>query len=353
MLFPHLRYQIMASKSWLPNPCFHILATRSWLPDPGFRSWLPDPGHHILASTSWLPHPGFHILVSISWLPDPGLHILASTSWLPDPADLRRELAHFVASNPALQLRGNALADWVWWERRQTPQRYAAKQGEAGHGGAMELALYAHTRNVAVHVYEPCVGGGYLRIARFDSVTAERTLHLLFAGGNHYDVLTPAEPPAVASSPKAAPALPPGPAATASSTALPAPAPSVEPASEAPSTAAAAGTEAKTGVEPGGDSAAAATGTADAGAVTEIGVEPGGDSVAAAHNAAAGAVTETGVVKGGDSTAALGVAEAAEKPAFENTRQLLAAQRAKEDADCLEHVTQRKSPRRVAHFLYI
>ena len=30
----HLRYQILASISWLQNPSCHILASRSWLPDP-------------------------------------------------------------------------------------------------------------------------------------------------------------------------------------------------------------------------------------------------------------------------------------------------------------------------------
>ena len=55
-----------------PPLCVEILATRSWLPDPGYlirdtRSWLPDSGYHILATTSWLPHPGCQILATSSW----------------------------------------------------------------------------------------------------------------------------------------------------------------------------------------------------------------------------------------------------------------------------------------------
>ena len=81
MFFHHLRYHILASTSWLPNPSFNILATTSWPPDSGVHilastSWPLAPDYQILTSRSWLPHPGFQ---------DPGYQILAATSWLPDP----------------------------------------------------------------------------------------------------------------------------------------------------------------------------------------------------------------------------------------------------------------------------
>ena len=54
----NFRYQILASRSCLPDPGFQILATRSWVPSHGF---------HILAARSWLPHPGCQILAIRSW----------------------------------------------------------------------------------------------------------------------------------------------------------------------------------------------------------------------------------------------------------------------------------------------
>ena len=110
MVCHHFRYQILASRSWLPDPGYQILAARSWLDDPGFqilgtRSWLSDRGDQFLDTTSKLPHLGYQIpagcqilasgyqiladpiyqiLATRSWQSDSGYQILATRSWLPD-----------------------------------------------------------------------------------------------------------------------------------------------------------------------------------------------------------------------------------------------------------------------------
>ena len=85
-------YNILATRSWLPDPVYQILATRSWLPDSGFlilvtkswllvfvtRSWLPDSGYHVLAIGSWLPDLGYQIPAIRSWLPELGNQMLAT-----------------------------------------------------------------------------------------------------------------------------------------------------------------------------------------------------------------------------------------------------------------------------------
>ena len=104
---------------------------------------------------------------------------------------VRAELALFVAEHPGMEFRGATLADWLWWERQLTPQAYAERQTLSGFGGALELAIYAHSRVRNIHVWEPLPGGGYCRIACFDELHADTTLHLLFVNGNHYNVLSP------------------------------------------------------------------------------------------------------------------------------------------------------------------
>ena len=60
---------------------FIIFAIRSWLPDPCFQHpGYQHLGYQILATRSWLPDPGFQILATRSWLPDLGSQILATTS---------------------------------------------------------------------------------------------------------------------------------------------------------------------------------------------------------------------------------------------------------------------------------
>ena len=83
-------FQILASRSWLPNLGFHILATRSWLRDPDYQilpttSWLPHPGYHILATTPWPPNLVYQILFTTFWLPDQAYQILAIRSDKPGP----------------------------------------------------------------------------------------------------------------------------------------------------------------------------------------------------------------------------------------------------------------------------
>ena len=63
------------------HPRWRILATRFGIADSGYQIAAV---YQILATRSWLPDLGYQILPTRSWLPDRGYQILATSSWLPD-----------------------------------------------------------------------------------------------------------------------------------------------------------------------------------------------------------------------------------------------------------------------------
>ena len=76
------------------------------------------------------------------------------------------------------------------WDCGLKPAEYAKRMRGSGQwGGAIELAIFAHTNQLAVCVYEPNPGGGHKRISTFGSPSAPKTIHLLYGGRVHYDAL--------------------------------------------------------------------------------------------------------------------------------------------------------------------
>ena len=100
---------------------------------------------------------------------------------------LRRELAAFVAEHPEVEIDGVALADWVYWDKRCSPQAYSTRQAVSGDGGGIEIAIYARLKGRSVQVFERR-GDGFLRIAHFPALDSNGTINLLY-NGFHYDTL--------------------------------------------------------------------------------------------------------------------------------------------------------------------
>lgn len=104
---------------------------------------------------------------------------------------LRRELADWVAEHPDEAIADTPLKEWVLWDSGSTVAAYAARQRRAGWGGGIEMAACSRAKNVNIFVYEQR-GGEFKRISCFDAPTpTSRTLHVLYAGGVHYDALSP------------------------------------------------------------------------------------------------------------------------------------------------------------------
>ena len=72
------------------------------------------------------------------------------------------------------------------------PRAYAARMRTPGSwGGALEMAVIAQLREVAIHVYEGERGqrGSFRRIATFGDAESDRVAHILYGGRCHYDAL--------------------------------------------------------------------------------------------------------------------------------------------------------------------
>jgi hypothetical protein len=105
---------------------------------------------------------------------------------------LRRDIASFVERNPTLNIADSPLADWVKWDSQSSVTTYARRMAISGWGGGIEMAACSRLKGVNVHVYERSVGG-FKRISCFDVPHAEKTLHVLYRGGVHYDTLVPGD----------------------------------------------------------------------------------------------------------------------------------------------------------------
>jgi len=105
---------------------------------------------------------------------------------------LRRELAAFLQQNPATQIAGDTLEEWVRWDANSSVNEYARRMAVGGWGGGIEMACCSLLKNVNVHVYENSGRGSeFKRISCFDCPNAARTIHVLYQGGVHYDALQP------------------------------------------------------------------------------------------------------------------------------------------------------------------
>eukprot|EP00929_Paragymnodinium_shiwhaense_P112102 TRINITY_DN8035_c0_g1_i1.p1 TRINITY_DN8035_c0_g1~~TRINITY_DN8035_c0_g1_i1.p1 ORF type:complete len:423 (+),score=30.40 TRINITY_DN8035_c0_g1_i1:159-1427(+) len=143
-------------------------------------------GNHVIRSARVIRQPGdgsclFHSLC----------HGLASGS---SATSLRREIANFLKENPSLEIAGDTIEEWVRWDANSSVADYARRMATSGWGGGIEMAACSLLKHVNVHVYESAsrgCGGEFKRISCFDCPNANRTIHVLYQGGVHYDALVP------------------------------------------------------------------------------------------------------------------------------------------------------------------
>jgi len=106
--------------------------------------------------------------------------------------DLRWELANFIETNPGVEIAGDTIEEWVRWDADTSVTTYARRMAVGGWGGGIEMAACSLLKKVNVHVYERRWFGGFRRISCFDCPeVTERSIHVLYQGGMHYDALVP------------------------------------------------------------------------------------------------------------------------------------------------------------------
>ena len=117
-------------------------------------------------------------------------HALAYAIGRSDHASLRRQIAAFVKRNPCLEVNGESLAQWVWWDSAKAVNDYCDDMAISGWGGGIELAAFSAEEKFSIHVYEECGSSGcFSRLVAFDSPAPVRLVNLLYKGGVHYDGL--------------------------------------------------------------------------------------------------------------------------------------------------------------------
>ena len=119
---------------------------------------------------------------------------------------LRSDIARWVMSHPNVRISDTPLQQWVKWDSGLKLGKYASQMARGGSwGGGIELASCSILRGVNVHVYERYRGSGssgggrsgnykggekaFLRISCFGDAPKDRTVHVLYCGGVHYDAL--------------------------------------------------------------------------------------------------------------------------------------------------------------------
>lgn len=139
------------------------------------------------------------VLRSAKVVPQPGdgsclFHSLAYGLRGVTAAQLRAEIADFIAENPQVEVAGNPIRDWVLWDSGLDTASYARSMRTGSRwGGAVELAVCAKVRRVDVDVYERAARGGFVRISNFQGASGAGTMpqqvNLVYGGRVHYDAL--------------------------------------------------------------------------------------------------------------------------------------------------------------------
>ena len=103
---------------------------------------------------------------------------------------LRVELVEWLRGHKVATHNGSTFAEWIFRDCGMTVETYCATMLRTRRwGGGIEIAAFARSKNVDVHVFEPR-GAVFARIAFYRSSTAtESVLHLLYVGRSHYDLL--------------------------------------------------------------------------------------------------------------------------------------------------------------------
>merc|ERR1712187_415773 len=95
---------------------------------------------------------------------------------------LRAEICTFMEKNPALQISGTALTDWVQMLAGVPLVPYVKNMAKnSTWGGAPEIAVCAQRYKVNIHVYER-KGRGFELTVPFD-VGGSKTVTVLYVGG--------------------------------------------------------------------------------------------------------------------------------------------------------------------------
>lgn len=114
-------------------------------------------------------------------------HGLAPTS----ASELRSEIADFIETCSDTVISGQPIRDWILWESGDDPRTYGEAMRLGGEwGGALEMAVCAHIKDVKIHVYRKIDRERFQRICAFNAGNraAPSVLSVLFRPG-HYDVL--------------------------------------------------------------------------------------------------------------------------------------------------------------------
>ena len=111
-----------------------------------------------------------------------------------DDKTLRAEVTRYIELNGESSIAGTALKKWVNWDSGTDARAYASRMRQRGSwGGALEMAVVAQMKDVAIHVYEkqPRQAGSFKRIATFGDAgrSDESAAHVLYGGRVHYDAL--------------------------------------------------------------------------------------------------------------------------------------------------------------------
>ena len=107
-------------------------------------------------------------------------------------SQLRELVMRWVEANPDATIAGAPLKKWVGWDASLDTRAYAARMRTPGSwGGALEMAVIAQLKEVAIHVHErdKSARGQFRRIATFGEADSTRVANVLYSGRVHYDAL--------------------------------------------------------------------------------------------------------------------------------------------------------------------
>ena len=110
---------------------------------------------------------------------------------------LREQLADAVVELAEVQVAGNLVSAWVLWDSGLRPDRYAERmRNPLRWAGGVEFALCAHLFHVHISIYQsvakamlPRTRKHVVCLSTFGTPECNRTLHLLYVGRTHYEIL--------------------------------------------------------------------------------------------------------------------------------------------------------------------
>ncbi len=145
-----------------------------------------DDGHDVLlmdASVVRQPGDGHCLFHSLG-------AALAREEAQPSGEALRQELVQWLRAHKEEVHNGSTFSEWIDRDSSLTVDEYCSMMERGNRwGGGIELAAFARSQKVDVHVFERR-GSKFFRIAYYRSPTPTgRAVHLLYVGRSHYDLL--------------------------------------------------------------------------------------------------------------------------------------------------------------------